>query len=74
MDSPMKTNGGLLRSALALLAGIAADIIGSLIGGIAVGILMSIFLLVQGVLRRRARSSVSRGPRVLVIGGIVGFS
>jgi hypothetical protein len=73
MESPMKSNGSILRSALALLAGIAADIIGSLIGGIAVGILMSIFLLIQGVPLAELVERLER-PSVLVIGGIVGFS
>jgi hypothetical protein len=68
----MNSNGSLLRSALALLAGIATDILGSLICGIAIGMVLGILLLIQGVppaeLVERMES-----PSVLVLGGIVGY-
>ena len=68
----MTSNGSLLRSALALLAGIAADILGSLIGGVAVGILMGIFLVVQGVPPAEMVERLE-APTALVLGGIVGY-
>jgi MFS family permease len=69
----MSSNGSLLRSGLALFAGIAADIIGSLICVVAVDILLIVFLMLQGVPGQELQQRLE-SLSVRVITSFVGFA